>query len=142
MVDLGSFPTRLQHILERFQLSGSALADMIGVQRSSISHILSGRNKPSLEFITKLMDHFPELSFEYLVKGEEIEPTSSEYIEEKVAYPPTLFDDIDVKDEKNQGNKLNQETKIPDQINKKTRSVEIERVMIFFKDGSYKEYKN
>ena len=41
---------RITQILEEQQLSSSAFADTIGVQRSSISHVLSGRNKPSLEF--------------------------------------------------------------------------------------------
>ena len=50
---------RITQILEEQQLSSSAFADTIGVQRSSISHVLSGRNKPSLEFILKTVRAFP-----------------------------------------------------------------------------------
>ena len=42
-------------------MTASQFADEIGVQRSSVSHILSGRNKPSLEFIQKVMNRFPKV---------------------------------------------------------------------------------
>ena len=48
-------------------LSASAFADKIEVQRSSISHILSGRNKPSLEFIQKVLTAFPKVSSDWLL---------------------------------------------------------------------------
>lgn len=50
-------------------LSASAFADKIEVQRSSISHILSGRNKPSLEFIQKVLAAFPKVSSDWLLTG-------------------------------------------------------------------------
>ena len=50
-------------------LSASTFADKIGVQRSSVSHILSGRNKPSLEFIQKVLNEFPKVSAEWLING-------------------------------------------------------------------------
>lgn len=42
---------------------------MIGVQRSSISHILSGRNRPSLDFVQKILKVFPDIRSEWLVMG-------------------------------------------------------------------------
>lgn len=50
-------------------LSASEFADEIGVQRSNISHILSGRNKPSLDFIIKIKDRFPEIQWEWIIEG-------------------------------------------------------------------------
>jgi transcriptional regulator with XRE-family HTH domain len=44
-----------------YYLNASAFADKIGVQRSSLSHLLSGRNKPSLDFILKIVDVFPDV---------------------------------------------------------------------------------
>jgi len=61
---------RIQEILKRYDLSPSKLADTLEVPRSTISHILSERNKPSLEFIYKLIDKFPEISLIWLLKGE------------------------------------------------------------------------
>ena len=61
---------RIQEIIKRYELSPSKLADTLEVPRSTISHILSERNKPSLEFIYKLIDKFPEISLIWLLKGE------------------------------------------------------------------------
>lgn len=62
---------RIKLLLEEHELNASAFAEKIGVQRSSISHILSGRNKPSLEFLAKIESAFEEVSFEWLLKGSE-----------------------------------------------------------------------
>lgn len=61
---------RIQEIIKRYDLSPSKLADTLEVPRSTISHVLSERNKPSLEFIHKIIDKFPEISLNWLLKGE------------------------------------------------------------------------
>lgn len=61
MVNSEKFSTRLQKILEYYDLSAAAFADAIDVGRSSISHILSGRNKPSLDFVLKVVQTYPEV---------------------------------------------------------------------------------
>ena len=60
---------RLQRFLELEQLSPSRFADILGVQRSGMSHILSGRNKPSFDFIRKMILKFPTLNAEWLITG-------------------------------------------------------------------------
>ena len=67
---MDNFVNRLEYILEYYELTASAFADKVGVQRSSLSHLLSGRNKPSLDFILKVKDTYPTLSFDWLIKGE------------------------------------------------------------------------
>jgi transcriptional regulator with XRE-family HTH domain len=61
---------RLLKIMEDEGLSSSQMADRIGVQRSAISHILSGRNKPSLDFVLKVLESFPNVSSEWLLRGQ------------------------------------------------------------------------
>lgn len=61
---------RIQKIIQLKKLNSSAFADKVGVPRSTISHILSGRNNPSLEFIQKVLDTFPEIRTEWLVRGD------------------------------------------------------------------------
>src|SRR5574344_836187 len=61
--------SRLQQFLEVEQLSPAKLADIIGIQRSGLSHILSGRNKPGFDFIQKLLIKFPALNAEWLITG-------------------------------------------------------------------------
>jgi transcriptional regulator with XRE-family HTH domain len=48
----------------------SLLADELGIQRSGISHILSGRNNPSFDFLQKILTRFPKLSAEWLILGQ------------------------------------------------------------------------
>lgn len=60
---------RMQYLLDYLKLGPSAFADNLGVQRSSISHLLSGRNKPGTDFINKLMRTYPQVNLEWLMNG-------------------------------------------------------------------------
>ncbi len=60
---------RLQQFLELENITPARLADTLGVQRSGLSHILSGRNKPGYEFLTKLLHKFPHINSEWLLMG-------------------------------------------------------------------------
>jgi transcriptional regulator with XRE-family HTH domain len=69
MVNTEEFVQRLEKILKYYGLSASAFADKIAVQRSTISHLLTGRNKPSLEFVLKVVKSFPEVNLYWLLNG-------------------------------------------------------------------------
>ena len=90
---------RITKVLEYSGFSASEFADEIDVQRSSISHIISGRNKPSLEFVTKIKNRFPELSWDWIILGTgEMKQTDSPFpISEKQEEnsTPDLFTLID-----------------------------------------------
>ena len=60
---------RLQQFLTLENLSPARLADILGVQRSGMSHILSGRNKPGYDFIFKLCTKFPDLNANWFITG-------------------------------------------------------------------------
>ncbi len=60
---------RLMRFMESEQVTSAKLADILDVQRSGLSHILSGRNKPSFDFIQKLMVKFPALNSDWLITG-------------------------------------------------------------------------
>ena len=61
---------RIVEIMKKKKISASDLSKKIKVQKSSISHILSGRNKPSLDFVVKLSDSFSDISLDWLINGE------------------------------------------------------------------------
>ena len=61
--------TRIRELLEARQLSPTQFADLIGVGRPVISHILSERNKPSLEVVQKIIGAFPDISLPWLLAG-------------------------------------------------------------------------
>jgi len=61
---------RLQLILKMHNLTPSAFADKLGVQRSNVSHVISGRNKPSLDFLEKIILNFPRVNAHWLLTGQ------------------------------------------------------------------------
>lgn len=61
---------RIKIWIESKGLKSSSFADKIGVNRATISHILSGRNKPSIDFLHKLISSFPDLNLNWIVSGE------------------------------------------------------------------------
>lgn len=131
---------KIKNILVMKDMSPSRFADEIGVQRSSISHILSGRNKPSLEIIQKIVRRFPELGSEWIFEEDD-------EIEEETDDQPiqTLSKTILTKDTAPSTNGISKEkTSIP--IPTTEESVEndkrkVERILIFYSDKTFTEYK-
>jgi transcriptional regulator with XRE-family HTH domain len=78
---------RLLQLLDLEQITPSKFADIIGVQRSSVSHVISGRNKPSYDFLHKTLKAFPGLNASWLMLGE---GTMYEHMGRKVS--ANLFD--------------------------------------------------
>ena len=124
---------RITQILEEQQLSYSAFADTIGVQRSSISHVLSGRNKPSLEFILKTVRAFPAYSTDWLLFGKESETP--------VGYPspidkeqPTGVQEMAFTDNPTSEQSPTAPTSTP------KSQAEIDKIVLLYKDGRFTEY--
>ena len=61
--------SRLKNWMETEGLKSSEFADNIGVNRATISHILSGRNKPSIDFLQKLLKTYPDINTNWLITG-------------------------------------------------------------------------
>lgn len=61
---------RVRMIMKMNNMNAAAFADKIGVQRSSVSHVLTGRNKPSLDFIEKILIQFPKVNASWLISGQ------------------------------------------------------------------------
>lgn len=156
MVNTEDFIKRLEIILDYFGVNASSFADKIGVQRSSLSHLLSGRNKPSLDFVLKIMDVFPEVDLYWLLNGKGIFPKSELENEAKITTPtPNLKLPIEetkiVKQadlfSENFSNQKNQmEENIPNLFSNakiaptQKMNGEIDRIVIFFTNGTFKTY--
>jgi transcriptional regulator with XRE-family HTH domain len=113
---------RIDQIIQEQQLTSAGFADAIGVQRSSISHVLSGRNKPSLDFILKVLEAFPYISPDWLLFGDN-KPS-----------PPTSTSD----------NKLIKKDDSREDVSysniKSSSDSEIDKIVFFFKDGRFETY--
>ena len=130
MVNVEEFAKRLQIMMNYYEISAAVLADKIDVQRSSISHILSGRNKPSLEFVLKILKAFPEVELYWLLNGTGTFPKRQDK-SSVTTTPPTLFS------EDKQQNTVEIENKFH---NDSIASNSIERIVVFYKNGTFKNY--
>lgn len=61
--------TRLKQFLAAENITQAQFADTINVVRASVSHVLSGRNNPSFDFIRAMMQHYPDLNIDWLMFG-------------------------------------------------------------------------
>ena len=115
MVNGLEFTTRIKEVMNYHKLSASLFADKVGVQRSSISHILSGRNKPSLDFILKITNTFQDVDIYWLLNGKGNFPKND--IEKRSTPNPIP---VETKQPKNQKG--------------------IQRIVVFYNDGTFEEY--
>lgn len=147
------FSKQLQKIMHHFGLSTTELADKILVPKATISHLISERNKPSLEFIMKLHTTFPTLNLEWLIYEKEpflvteIYPKS---IEKDQNETPVLNEISQVEIENKDQSENKTEEIEPKNINQNItenpknilsfQSKEIDCIVIFYNDGSFKKY--
>lgn len=81
---------RIKQTIEYSQLSASAFADTIGISRSGLTHLLTGRNQPSLDVARKILAKFPEISTEWLIMGMGDMLRSDEPVEQHTVATGTL----------------------------------------------------
>lgn len=134
MVNKDDFIKRLEKVLEYYGLSASAFADSIGVQRSSISHLLSGRNNPSLDFILKILHQYPDVELYWLLNGKGSFPAST-----MENTPSQTAMDLD---DKKQPAAAQHSTTTEINAMVSSQKKPISRIVIFYKDGTFEEYKN
>lgn len=153
MVNTESFIKRLEIILDYYSLNASSFADKIGVQRSSLSHLLSGRNKPSLDFILKIIEVFPEVDLYWILNGKGNFP-KSDFEKEIINQTPTPISNNQIVENKieKQTDLLSVDSKNEVEENLKkivvdmqkfetTKSIsEIDRIVVFYKNGTFKTY--
>ena len=77
MLNIDFFISRLNEIMVNNNLNSASFAEQIGVQRSSVSHVMSKRNKPSLDFILKIVNSFEEVTLDWLLFENYLKPSPS-----------------------------------------------------------------
>lgn len=81
---------RIEKVIQYLEMTSGQFASEIGVQNSTLSHILNSRNNPSLEVLKKILSRFTEISADWLILGQ-----GSMLRFEKQSKEPTLFDSVD-----------------------------------------------
>lgn len=138
------FVNRLTQLLEYFEHTASSFSDIIGVQRSSLSHLLSGRNKPSLDLIMKIHESFPEVNLYWLLKGE-LPFLYDEEIKKNTVQKQEETSDL----RKVESTMYNENTK--EKTKKKEQEIlqsnseigssnPIEQIVVFYKNGTFKNF--
>jgi transcriptional regulator with XRE-family HTH domain len=160
---------RIQELIDKLNIQPSKFADEIGVPRSTISHLVSGRNKPSLDFIMKIVEKYPEVNVDWIVfgRGEAfnnvnsisemsyIEKTAEKSIEKAIKNQPDLFSNADQSDDTStkietltevnraETNENSENKKQHENITKSQESEEnsdVEKIIILYKDKTFSEY--
>ncbi len=154
-----SINDKIKQVLTLKNLSPSHFADDIGVQRSSISHILSGRNRPSLDLIQKIVRRFPEFTYDWFLEGnltiqdsstvnKEIEKNSRLFTPVNLSSPtPSLPDSATptattLTTTTSEALRSTDDNKpISPESTLAIPSPTVERVLIFYSDGTFQDYK-
>ena len=143
---------RIKQIIEREKLSSKEFANLCDIQVSNVSHLLSGRSKPSLDTIQKIMQAFPTLNTDWLLSGKE-----PMYKHEKLSQPG-LFDlfpeeesNIQISEPQNRAivapkptqsveNQVVTPTTIVKEVVKEIPPKKIQRIVVYYTDNTYDEF--
>lgn len=134
---------RIVKIMERERMGQAQFANAIGIQRAAMSHIISGRNNPSLDVMLKILHRYPQLNPDWLLfgKGEMLRSTDSsvEQAEDQAKTPPQLHLMADDHVEVSQA-ALNMEREPLEKqmaISVEKTSKTVSRIMVFYSDNTY-----
>ena len=125
---------RIKQYMDYKNISAGELSSILGVQRSNISHILNGRNKPGASFIEKLLLASPDLNARWLftAEGEMVEKA-----DEKVKEP-----EIRAKNIISASQNIPFTDNIPDRKGIKPTEITIEKIVLFYSDGTFKDFNS
>ncbi|MFA6924964.1 MAG: helix-turn-helix transcriptional regulator [Bacteroidales bacterium] len=159
---------RIQLIMKSKNIMASNFADEIGVQRSAMSHIVSGRNNPSLDFIQKVLKKYPEINPEWLLSGkgemnkkilglfdaEEIQNIQNTIDETKTLSKLELNtgnENFEISKSVEQKPKETPKTNVTQQLKSRSKNIEqeipklelkkIERIIVYYSDKTFSEFK-
>ena len=152
---------KIELLIQAKKLSASQFADTLGIPRSIISHILSGRNKPSLDVVQKILIAYPEIPAEELLddKRDLSIVASAPKVAAPISITPSLFDAVIPTDSESPKNYSAEQTIVQSNLRRPRESSpktvnpvvalattthlakKIERVLIFYSDGTFSESK-
>jgi len=151
---------RIKTLLSVKNLSSAQFAAEIGVQRSGISHILSGRNKPSLDFVLKILEHYPNINESWLLKGEgemykdhtsgntlfekpelQEEPVEKEEVKNKVVLETTTEEPNDIKQEEpNYSHQQISDSSLISKLQSSHNDAKIIKLIAVYEDNTFEIY--
>ena len=138
---------RLQMIMDHYRLNSSRLAEIMEIQRSGISHLLSGRNKPSYDFLVSLSREFPDLNIRWFITGTGDMLTGTGVIQEpwKIVFNEvtSLAEDISLpqyQPDRNPDKPDKVETEPEAAYGTSDRELKATKIVFFYPNGKFREY--
>lgn len=135
---------RIKHYIEHKEISAGELSVLLDVQRSNISHILNGRNKPGAVFIEKFLKAFPNLNARWLLTGEGVMSEDSavevKLTDNTLPFATTPKIDVEPKPEATKDESIS--NPIKEHILPLASSDNVEKMILLFKDGTFVTYSN
>ena len=134
---MGTLANRITLVMSHYGLTPKEMAEKCGIQRSGLSHILNERNKPSIGFITSLTKAFPAINPNWLLHGK-----------------ASMFTDVNANesvDARTEVESVNNSQKDDTHVTSgkeslvvepKKKGASITRIMVFFDDGTFEEYRS
>ena len=145
---------RIKKLMEKENLTPAQFAEIVGIQRSAVSHLVTGRNQPSVDVIQKILNAFRTINSDWLILG-----VGSMYRGEKQAYQPSLFEQIEENvEEKEVSAPLNIQKNVSEKIIKQAESVQkseipvsdinsaqiksktVNKIIVYYSDSTYEEF--
>lgn len=139
---------RLIKFLTHENLTGTRFADEIGVQRSSISHILSGRNNPSFEFIQKILARYKNISPEWLIMGSGTmykKPEQMDLFSAAAMSPPSKAPEPvapPIKSSEILSSADDDKKNRTEDIKEISASRKVEKILVFYSDKTFDEFSS
>jgi len=142
---------RLIQLLEKEKISSAEFADRIGVQRSNVSHILSGRNNPGFSFIQKVLQTFPKVNSRWLITGEgnmeSSGPITSKIVEKDLfssieilnrePVPKSRTESEPVREQRIEKVEVQAQSR---KVRQESSSKNIVRVLLFYDDNTFEDF--
>lgn len=125
---------RIKEIIKKSGLSNADFSDRIGVQKSSLSHVLSERNKPSLDFVLKILEALPEINSDWLLFGKS--SLASQKLPSDTSVSIDEISPIETSIKPNLSSK-NITSNHEGMIQNSKSSGSVDKIVIFYKNGSF-----
>ena len=144
---------RILKIMEQENLSYSAFAEAIGIQRAQMSHITTGRNKPTLDVYTKILERFNYINPDWLLTGKGEMKRDAKYTDQPRIQPDLFTPASHIQPEKKNIPEYRREIRDKSPLNhpkksenetvifKETPAKKVVKITVFYSDTTYEEFK-
>jgi transcriptional regulator with XRE-family HTH domain len=130
---------KLRILMQNENLTASKLAEILGVKPAAISHILSGRNKPSFELLCKIVNRFPQINPYWLLGDAEEMRNTNAPISTEENQAPTSGMLFNLSTEKSENSDISPNSQIA--TTPQFGRSDIEKIIIVYQDQTFEELK-